>query len=77
MEITIEKIPEYMLPYFVNGDTEGYEEEEIATAEKWMAESGVKDVICPTQEEYKPYFTHYPAFGLPVEVVDCKCVLEW
>lgn len=77
MVTTTEKIPEYMMPYFINGDVEGYSEEEIMSANQWLEKSGIKEVIPPLEEEYQPYFTSHPAFGLACEVVECKCVLEW
>lgn len=77
METTIEKIPTYALPYLINGDAEGLNDIDMLNINEWLENSGVKEVICPTDEEYSPYFTGYPAFGLATEVVDCTCVLEW
>lgn len=77
MKTTTEQIPEYMMPYFINGDIEGYTDEEIETANGWMTCSGVKEVILPSDEDYQPYFSSQPAFGEPCDVVDCECVLEW
>lgn len=77
MKTTTEPIPEFMMPYFINGDTECYTEQEIAEATEWMQESGVKEVTLPTDEDYQPYFSWHPAFGKPCDVVDCECVLEW
>ena len=77
MKLTVEKIPEYMMPFFINGDTEGYTDKEINEAKEWLETSGVKEVILPSDEDYQPYFTWYPAFGEPCDVVDCQCILEW
>ena len=77
MKLTLEKIPEYMMPFFINDDTEGYTDKEINEAKKWLETSGVKEVILPSDEDYQPYFSCYPAFGKPCDVVDCQCVLEW
>lgn len=77
MKTTIEKIPEYMMPYFINGDESGIEEEDIQNAKDWMKESGVQEVTLPSDEDYQPYFCSSPAFGLACDVVDCVCVLEW
>lgn len=77
MELTTEKIPEYMMPYFINGDIEGYKATEIIAANEWMCQSGIKEVLCPSDEDYQVYFSHYPAFGEPCEVVDCECILEY
>lgn len=77
MKTTIEKIPEYMMPYFINGDKSGIEDEDIQNAKDWMEASGVQEVILPSDEDYQLYFTFYPAFGEGCDVVDCECVLEW
>lgn len=77
MKLTLEKIPTYMMPFFINGDTEGYTDKEINEAKEWFATSGVKEVILPSDADYQPYFSCYPAFGKPCDVVDCQCVLEW
>ena len=77
MKTTTEKIPEYMLPFFVNGDFDGYSDSEIEAAQNWQKVTAIKEVIPPTEEEYRPFFSQYPAFGLPCEVVECECVIEW
>lgn len=77
MKTTIEKIPEYMLPFFVNGDFDGYSDSEIEAAINWQKENEIKEVILPNDEDYRPFFSRYPAFGLPCEVVECECVIEW
>ena len=77
MKLTLEKIPEYMMPFFINDDTEGYTDKEINEAKEWLETSGVKEVILPSDEDYQPYFSWYPSFGKPCDVVDCQCVLEW
>ena len=77
MKLTLEKIPEYMMPFFINDDTEGYTDKEINEAKEWLETSGVKEVILPSDEDYQPYFSWHPSFGKPCDVVDCQCVLEW
>ena len=77
MKLTLEKIPTYIMPFFINGDVDGYTEEDINDATEWLNTSGVKEVILPSDEDYQPYFSCYPAFGKPCDVVDCQCVLEW
>lgn len=77
MKTTIEPIPEYMMPYFINGDKSNIKDEDIQNAKEWMEKSGVQEVIMPSDEDYQPYFSYYPAFGKGTDVVDCKCVLEW
>ena len=66
-----------MMPFFINGDEEGYEEEDIQNAKEWMKESGIQEVTLPSDEDYQPYFSFCPAFGLACDVVNCVCVLEW
>lgn len=77
MKLTTEKIPTYALSALINGDYSGLEEEDIQNINEWQERSGIKEVICPTDEQYQPYFTDYPAFGKATDVVDCECVLEW
>lgn len=77
MKTTTEKIPTYALPYLINGDAEGLNDVEISMIDEWLEKSGITDVVCPTDETYQPYFTGYPAFGLPSEIVDCKCILSF
>ncbi len=73
MEKTTEKIPTWSLCYIVNGDASGLTEEEIQTIDRWYKGIGVQ-VVSPVMDDEcgtQPYFSHYPAFGLPTEVVDC------
>ena len=77
MKTTIEKIPEYMLPFFINGDLECYLDSEIEAAKTWQKVNEIKEIIPPTDEGYRSFFSCYPAFGLPCEVVECECVIEW
>lgn len=73
MKKTTEKIPSWSLCYFINGDASGLTDEEIRDADRWYKELRVQ-IISPVVDEegnIQPYFSHYPAFGLPAEVVDC------
>ena len=73
MEKTTEKIPTWSLCYIVNGDASGLTEEEIQTIDRWYKGIGVQ-VVSPVMDDEcgtQPYFSHYPAFSLPTEVVDC------
>ena len=45
MKLTLEKIPTYMMPFFINGDVDGYTEEDINKATEWLNTSGIKEVI--------------------------------
>ena len=66
-----------MMTFFINGDFDGYTDSDIEAALNWQKENAIKEVIPPTDEEYRPFFSQYPAFGLPCEVVECECVIEW
>ena len=66
-----------MMPFFINGDFDGYTDSDIEAALNWQKENEIKEVIPPTDEYYKPFFSWNPAFGLPCEVVECECVIEW
>lgn len=39
MKTTTEKIPTYMMPFFINGDFEGYTDSEIEAALNWQKEN--------------------------------------
>ena len=77
MKTTTEKIPTYMLPFFINGDFDGYTDSEIEAALNWQKENEIKQVVVADCEDYRPFFSQYPAFGLACEVVECECVIEW
>ncbi len=73
MEKTTEKIPTWSLSYLVNGDASGLTDEEIQTIDRWYKDMGAQ-VVSPIMDDecnLHPYFSHYPAFGLPTEAVDC------
>lgn len=78
MEKTTEKIPTWSLCYIINGDTSGLTDEEIRTIDHWYKEMGVQ-VVSPVMDDEcgtHPYFSRYPAFGLPTEVVDCDILYK-
>lgn len=73
MEKTTEKIPTWSLCYLVNDDASGLTDEEIQTIDRWYKDMGAQ-VVSPVMDDecnLQPYFSHFPAFGLPTEVVDC------
>lgn len=70
MNLTQERIPTWALCYLVNADPTGLSEEDIQTIKDWMERNKIYNVFPENEDEY---FTHYPAFGLPCDVVDCKC----
>ncbi|WP_290388472.1 hypothetical protein [uncultured Duncaniella sp.] len=73
---TTESIPAWALGYCINGDTTGLADEEISMIDKWMRDWHVEIISPITDEEgnYHPYFTHYPLFGLPTNVIDCDII---
>ena len=79
---TQEKIPAWAICYLVNGDLTGLTEEEIETVQKWEKDNKVIDVspkrITGKNGEEgdiaEPYFSSYPAFGLPTDVYDCDVI---
>lgn len=78
MDYTIERIPTWALCYLINSDPTGLTDEEIAMIDRWYAENNVTDICTAIGQEGEcyPYFTHYPAFGLPAEVVDCHVMIH-
>ncbi len=74
MEYSIERIPTWALCYLINSDPSGLNEEDTETVDKWCNENKIS-VVCTAYDkegECEPYFTHYPAFGLPTDVIDCN-----
>ena len=73
MEKTTEKIPTWSLCHLVNGDASGLTDEDLQTIDRRYKDMDVQ-VVSPVMDDEcgtQPYFSHYPAFGLPTEVVDC------
>ena len=62
---TIEKIPTWALCYIINGDPTGLNDEDIKMVDDYMEK---------WQVEIISSFSHYPAFGLPAEVEECKVI---
>lgn len=74
MELTIEKIPTWALCYLINGDPTGLNNDDIAVVDEWYNINRVVIVSTPDIQggENNPYFSRFPAFGLPTDVVDCQ-----
>ena len=70
MEFMTEPIPTWALCYLINGDRTGLNDTELAMIDKWYADNKVQSITTAPENEY-PYFSHFPAFGLASEVVDC------
>ena len=73
-EQTVEAIPNYALPYLINGDPAGLYDEDIQEIDAWMECSGATEVACPNDDD-QPYFLPRPAFGKACDVCDCVCFL--
>lgn len=56
---------------YFNGDMTGLKEEEVRLIDEALKRIGAELVCTPLDEEVQPYFTRYPLFGLPTDVVDC------
>lgn len=72
-EAYTEAVPTWALCYIVNGDATGLEEDEINMIDNWMRKARI-EIVSPRDED--PYFTHYPAFGLPTDVMDCDVIYK-
>lgn len=66
-----EKIPSWAISAIIYDDYTGLEDSEIDLIQRWFEDTGY-DYVCTTDSD--PYFTNYPAFGLPCDVYDCICV---
>ena len=73
MEFMTEPIPTWALCYLINGDRTGLNDTELAMIDKWYADNKVQSITTAPENEGNcyPYFSHFPAFGLASEVVDC------
>ncbi|MBD5195075.1 MAG: hypothetical protein HDS87_05075 [Bacteroidales bacterium] len=74
MEFFIEPIPVWAMCYLINGDSTGLTDQEKALADDWWEGNNVQN-ISPASDNNgtsHPYFTHYPAFGLPTDVLECN-----
>lgn len=56
---------------YFNGDMTGLTDEEVRLIDEALKRIGAELVCTPPDEEVQPYFTRYPLFGLPTDVVDC------
>ena len=70
---TIEKIPTWALCYIINGDPTGLSDEDIKMVDGFMQKWQV-EIVSPLSQEGNVSFSHYPAFGLPAEVEECKVI---
>ena len=78
IETVLEKIPEWALYFMEYGDASGLTDDEVEMVQEFY-ESYRKDgksvqYIDPVRDEsncFNSYFSRYPAFGLPGNVIDC------
>ena len=64
------QFPSYALPALINGDYDGLEDEDIKLLDNFIKSNSHIDVWEDKEIDQEPYFTHYPEFGLPCNVVD-------
>jgi hypothetical protein len=72
-----ERIPEWAMCYIINGDRDTVTDEEIEMINKYLERNNACDVdpkCWNNGEEWDPYFTTVPAFGLACNVVDCYLI---
>ena len=67
------KIPTWALNYLVNADTEGLTEEDLTLVRAWEISWNGPISISASGD---PYFSSYPAFGLPCDVEDCEVLVR-
>lgn len=70
---TIEKIPAWALCYIINGDPTELNDEDIKMVDDYMEKWQV-EIVSPLSQDGNSSFSHYPAFGLPAEVEECKVI---
>jgi len=67
-------VPEYALPYLVNGDGDSLTEEDLANVEKWkneLTDDGKKTIVRFSATDDRNEFNGNPAFGLACATVEC------
>lgn len=69
-ELFIEPIPTWALPYLINGDATGLQDDDLRMIKDWQEQTRLEVTADYDSEEY---FTGYPAFGKACMVIDCKC----
>ena len=69
-KISTERIPYYALPYLINDDCSGLEDEDIKNADDFCKSFNAKGALI-FDPKGEPYFTSCPAFGLATDVIDC------
>ena len=76
-EMYVERIPTWALCYLVNDDPSGLSEEDIRMVDEFVNKNNVS-IVDPVRTnedgDFHEYFSHYPAFGLGTDVVDCNIV---
>ena len=73
---SIEKVPTWSLPYIINGDNSMLTDEDIALIDQWCKRIKLDGISIITDAEGNAdsYFTGYPSFGLPADVMDCVVI---
>lgn len=68
----MKNIPQWAVPFIVNGDKDGLTDEEILQAEKFMKDTGIVSI----GEISEPYFASSPEFGMATVCVDMDVLLK-
>ena len=63
--------------YLVNEDYSGMTDEDKAIVDEWWERNNVVSVSPASDDEGNsfPYFSHFPAFGLGSDVIDCTVMV--
>ena len=67
-------IPSYALSYLVNGDASGIEDSDQDEIDNWLNTelAEYESIVYDMADDAEPSFTSQPAFGLPVDCIECK-----
>lgn len=71
MRRQVEAIPAWAINAIIYDDCTGLDYNERYLIYRWFEDTGYNYVCTPDSD---PYFTNYPAFGLPCDVYDCICI---
>lgn len=65
--VIVENMPEWALPYLVNGDTDGLTDEDLNAIDEWLDDTGFHEIV--NVLDGTRGFSSHPAFGLACDTV--------
>lgn len=74
------RVPEYALPYLINGDNSNLTKDDIITINNWLKYYQDKSIVLKGAVSINlvndnSYFSKHPTFGLPCTCIDCVILI--